>query len=243
MAGHSMTSRMDLSRACSPGRTHLSGGFANDRMPDGSVSGRPKYRLCSLPGALLPCRRALERDACRLPVSAWALRFSDGVARAFFFDRSRSFQKPTTEFPPEKQFWYMVENQVARQQCWTIGGIAAAFLCRLYLAEPRAEYLELAHCYQAFSMAATERQFDYGPVCKSGWGSSLLYLITGKPEYEAWTYRMSDWFVEYQHPDEGHWHSKTSVDQGSIIHNALEFVMQVDTIMAGLSSRPITPDR
>ena len=91
-------------------------------------------------------------------------------------------------------------------------------------------------------MTSTERQFDYVTVCKSGWGSSLLYLITGEPRYAAWTYRMGDWFVARQHAD-GYWPTDMpGVDQGRLIHNALEFVMHIDTIIAGLSSRPIVPD-
>ncbi len=46
---------------------------------------------------------------------------------------------------------------------------------------PDPDYLELACRYQDFSMAATDGQFNYDPVCKSGWGSSLLYLIIGRP--------------------------------------------------------------
>ncbi len=147
----------------------------------------------------------------------------------FYYDWSRSRQAPTTEYSEEKQFWYVVENQVARLQRWTIGGIAAGFLCRLHLAEPKPEYLELARRYQAFSMSATERQFDYGPVCKSGWGSSLLYLVTGEPAYEAWSYRMGDWFLKCQHPD-GYWLTGKPIEQGQLIHNAFEFVMHVDTL-------------
>jgi hypothetical protein len=156
----------------------------------------------------------------------------------FYYDWSRSRQAPTTEFTEENQFSYVVENQVARLQRWTIGGIAAGFLCRLYLVEPKPEYLELARRYQSFSMATTERQFDYGPVCKSGWGSSLLYLVTGEPEYETWSYRMGDWFAARQHR-EGYWPAEEVREQGRIIHNAFEFVMHVDTIISGLSSRPI----
>ena len=138
-----------------------------------------------------------------------------------------------------------MENQADRNQRWTIGGIAAGFLCRLYLAEPRPEYLDLARRCQAFSMRATSAQFKYGPVCKSGWGSSLLDEITGEPAYESWIYRMGDWFVEHQAP-EGYWPViGQSAEQGSesplgnLIHNAIEFTMHVDTIIAGLTSRPI----
>ena len=60
-----------------------------------------------------------------------------------------------TEFPVERQVAFVVENQDPRRQRWTIGGIAAAFLCRLYLADPNPEYVELARRYQQFSIDAT----------------------------------------------------------------------------------------
>ena len=74
----------------------------------------------------------------------------------------------------EQRTAYLVENQVDRPQRWTIGGIAAGFLCRLYLVEPREEYLALARRYQAFSMSATEHQFKYAQVCKSSWGERAV---------------------------------------------------------------------
>lgn len=56
---------------------------------------------------------------------------------------------------------------------------------------------------------------------------------------------MGDWFVEHQAPD-GHWpiigqaaEQGSETPLGNLIHNALEFTMHVDTIIAGLTSRPI----
>lgn len=155
----------------------------------------------------------------------------------FFYTWSREKQAIITDFPDEKRMWYVVENQRDEKQRWTIGGISAGFLCRLYLADPNPEYIELARKYQAFSMAATDAQFKYAQVCKSSWGSSLLYQITGEPEYEAWTLRMGDWYAETQHAD-GFWQWPGYESLGSRIELTLEFVMHVDTLISGLSSRP-----
>src|SRR4029077_2457298 len=106
---------------------------------------------------------------------------------------------------PDFELRMVVDNQADRSQRWTIGGISAGFLCRLYLADPRPQYLELARRYQAFSMAATDAQFNYPAVCKSSWGSSLLYEVTGEAVYRDWTLRMGDWYVATQTP-EGYWH-------------------------------------
>ena len=59
---------------------------------------------------------------------------------------------------------------------------------------------------------------------------------------------MGDWFAEHQDPA-GFWPVIGKGAEGaaegddtplsSLIHNALEFTMHVDTIIAGLTSRPI----
>jgi hypothetical protein len=55
---------------------------------------------------------------------------------------------------------------------------------------------------------------------------------------------MGDWFVEHQDPA-GFWPvigqgaEAGTAPQATLIHNALEFTMHVDTIIAGLTSRPI----
>ena len=216
----------------------LSGGFANDRI-DGSMGDDQSIPYAAGPG--FACLATGHIDEARA-----VFRFLRRIYEAqtdlpanLYYDWSRKRQAPTTQFDEKDRFWYVVENQADLNQRWTIGGIAAGFLCRLYLAEPRDEYLALARRYQAFSMAATEAQFKYGPVCKSGWGSSLLYEVTGEPEYEAWTYRMGDWFVSEQHTD-GYWPARAEgAELGSVIHNALEFTMHIDTIISGLTSRPV----
>lgn len=247
IVGAQMAGQYDLSHGLMPEllrwQDPRSGGFANDRMADGSMGDDQSIPYAAGPGfACLATGHVEEARA----VYEFLQRLWDAqpaLPERFYYDWSRSRQAPTTEFDEDQRFWYVVENQLDRNQRWTIGGIAAGFLCRLYLAEPRDQYLALARRYQAFSMAATEAQFKYGPVCKSGWGASLLYEITGEAGYEAWAYRMGDWFVSNQHPD-GYWPvmGGGAAERGSLIHNALEFVMHVDTIISGLTSRPVTDD-
>ncbi len=130
----------------------------------------------------------------------------------------------------------VVENQVDRPQRWTVGGIAAGFLCRLYLADPDPRYIDLARQYQAFSMAATDAQFNYPAACKSSWGSSLLYQITGEREYLDWTLRLGDWYVATQAPD-GFWHPLVEENLADLIQVTLEFVMHLDTLIGAVSAR------
>jgi len=254
IVGAQMLGQYDLSLGLMPELLRWqdphSGGFANDRMPDGEMGDDQSIPYAAGPGfaALATGDLATARR-----VAEFLARIYDAqtaLPDRFYYDWSRARQTPTTQFRDEDAFWYVVENQADRNQRWTIGGIAAAFLCRLYLAEGdrAAGYLDLARRYQAFSMAATPAQFKFGPVCKSGWGSALLYEITGEPEYEAWTYRMGDWFVEHQDVA-GFWpvigqgaEGGSETPLANLIHNALEFTMHIDTIIAGLSSRPI-PDQ
>ena len=214
-----------------------SGGFPNDRLPGGGQSDNMDLPYTCGPGfaALitghLDTARAVYRYLQRL------YDVQPALPDRFYYAWSLSNNALITEYPEAQRLWYIVENTVDRAQRWTIGGIAAGFLCRLYLAEPRAEYLELARRYQAFSMAATEAQFNYAQVCKSSWGSSLLYQLTGEAVYRDWTYRMGDWFVETQQPA-GHWAWERYRTLGQQIELTLEFVMHLDTLIGGLAARP-----
>jgi hypothetical protein len=139
-----------------------------------------------------------------------------------------------TEFPPERAFHYVVEAQQPRQR-FTCGGIAAAFLCRLFQASPNPDYLALARQYQAFSMNSTERQFEVPQVCKTGWGSALLYQATREAAYRDWTTRVGDYYCASQHPD-GHWENREPYNGRA--HNitiTAEFVVHLDTLIGALS--------
>jgi hypothetical protein len=86
-------------------------------------------------------------------------------------------------------------------------------------------------------MAATDAQFKYPAVCKSSWGSSLLWQVTGDEVYRDWTHRMGQWYLDTQTP-EGSWHPLVEKNEADVIEVTLEFVMHVDTIIGALSSRP-----
>ena len=221
----------------------VSGSVANDHLPDGSLSdaGDIPY-ACGVGFAALACgdiaaaRRITE--------------FLDRIYEAqtelpdsFYCFWSRSRQRPILRSDPDFELRMVVDNSEDRPQRWTIGGISAGFLCRLYLADRErgdaAEaYLDLARRYQAFSMAATDAQFKYPAVCKSSWGSSLLWTITGETIYRDWTLRMGDWYVDTQEPD-GYWHPLVERTEADRIEVTLEFVMHLDTLIGALASRPL----
>ncbi len=214
----------------------VSGGFACDRTRDGRMSDHMDIPYTC--GSGFACLQMGRLDEARR-VYGFLERLYEAqreLPDRFFYTWSRSQQAPITSFPLERQITHVVDNRDPRRQRWTIGGIAAGFLCRLYLADPRPEYVELARDYQHFSMSATPGQFNWSHVCKSSWGSSLLYQLTGEQQYLEWTYRMGDWYIEMQERD-GRWHWPNYSTLGSHIELGLEFVMHLDTLIGALASR------
>jgi hypothetical protein len=241
IVGAHMAQQFDLSHGLMPEllqwQDDQSGGFANDRIPEDAQSDEMDIPYTCGPG--FACLATGNIDAARRVFDYLNVIYSvqPELPDRFYYVWSRSQQTVIRSYPEERRFWYVVENQDPRRQRWTIGGIAAAFLCRLYLADPRPEYVDLARRYQAFSMAATNRQFDVAQVCKSSWGSSLLYQVTGEVQYLDWTHRLGQWYVATQRV-EGNWTWDGYETLGSQIELTLEFVMHIDTLIAAVTSRP-----
>lgn len=239
IAGAHLARQYDLSHGLMPDllswHDPVSGGFHNDRTADGGMSDCMDVPYACGPG--LACQ-----TTGRLDVARSVYRFLRRIYSAqtempdrFYYAWSCEAGGVIKEFPENEAFWHVVENRADRPQRWTVGGIAAGFLCRLYMADPRAEYLALARKYQAFSMAATDAQFKYAQACKSSWGSSLLYQLTGERAYLDWSLRMADWYMQTQRSD-GCWRWEGYLTLGSRIELMLEFVMHVDTLIGGLAS-------
>ena len=215
----------------------VSGGFQNDRNPDGAKSDRMDIPFACGPGFACLVTGYLHEARSVYEFLHRIYEAQTEFPERFYYAWSKASQRVITEFPEGETFGCVVENQVAREQRWTVGGIAAGFLCRLYLAKPRSEYLSLAKRYQAFSMSATSAQFDYAQVCKSSWGSALLYQLTGEDVYLAWSQRLGEWYVQTQN-DEGFWCWEGFETLEARIDLALEFVVHVDTLIGALASRP-----
>ena len=219
-----------------------SGGFANDRLADGSMSDDMDIPYACGPGfaALALGRLDVARRVAGFLRLIWDAQTLDGrdgeIPTSFFGFWSRSRQRPIRPTDPDFLPHMVVENAADRMQRWTLGGISAGFLGRLYLADPDPSHLEFARRYQAFSMAATEGQFGYPSVCKTSWGSSMLYLVTGEAVYRDWTMRLGDWYVAAQDPA-GYWHPWVEQTDTDRIWITLEYVMHLDTVISALSSR------
>ena len=214
-----------------------SGGFANDRDPNGSlgdVMDLPYTCGCGLAclalGRLDEARRVyvfLER--------VWHAQTE--MPERMYYSFSRGRQTVITSYDKGNQFWHVVESQEPRAQRWTVGGLAAAFLCRLYMVDPNPDYLSLARDFQQFSIQSTPRQFEFPQVCKSGWGAALLYQVTGEEQYAAWAVNLAHWFADTQAAD-GSWVFDSDPTEGRTLELTAEFVAHVDTIIGCLASRP-----
>lgn len=222
-----------------------SGGFRHH--PDGSGIAAdeniPTVAQCGKTALMMGDLATAER------VGGWFQRVFDAqpeLPDRLFYVWSADTQSLVTTYPAERAGTYVVEAQGTRQR-FTCGGIAAAFLARLYLATGKLDSLELAKAYQAFSMNSTERQFEVPQVCKTGWGSSLLYEITGEQMYRDWTIRVGDYYLATQQAD-GHWTNKAPYDDfANQITVTAEFVMHLDTLIGALSlprtAPALTPTR
>ena len=212
-----------------------SGGFINDLDADGTPSDVMDVPYAC--GCGLACIALGRLDEARA-VHAFLERI--WRAQRELPDRLHyawSRQRQALVIPEDgEESWFTVEAQAARKQRWTVGGISAAFLCRLHMVDPQPGYLALARDYMAFSMQCTPRQFDHAQVCKSGWGSALLYQLTGGAAYRDWTVRVGDWFVATQQAD-GSWSWDPRATLGEAIELTAEFTAHVDTIIGCLASR------
>ncbi|MDE2870060.1 MAG: hypothetical protein OXN91_15605 [Chloroflexota bacterium] len=214
-----------------------SGGFANDRDPDGTLGD-----VMDLPytcGCGLACI-ALGRLNEARQVYAFLERVWNAQSKlpnCLYYSYSRRDQAVITSFDASNQFWHVVESQEPRPQRWTVGGLSAAFLCRLYMVDPNPHYLSLAREFQQFSIQSTPRQFEFPQVCKSGWGASLLFQVTGEEQYAAWAVKLAHWFADTQ-ADDGSWVFDSNPTEGRTLELTAEFVAHVDTIIGCLASRP-----
>jgi hypothetical protein len=133
---------------------------------------------------------------------------------------------------------YINESQEVYEYHYN-GGIAAACLAYLHMMTGEQQWLDLARGYQQFSMQSTPRQFETRQVCKSSWGSSLLWLITGEQKYLDWTLRMGDWFAAQQTED-GHWFNTPYLAPHPTLNDNIqitaEFIVHLDHIIGALGA-------
>jgi len=209
----------------------LSGGFYNFGDEAGHSDKEDIPFTCGVGLACLMTGRLDEAEGIAAWLHhMWALQ--PDLPDRLYFIYSASRQALVTEFPAQEAWDHVLEAQAPCQR-FTVGGIAAAFLARLYLARPRPTYLALARNYQMFAHNQTERQFEVAQVCKVGWGAALLYGITGEEILREWAIRVGDYFIETQR-DDGSWINNTPAPDLPEIEITSEFAVYLDAIMAVL---------
>jgi len=134
---------------------------------------------------------------------------------------------------------HVVQEAQQPLQLFYNGGIAASFLTQLFMATGEQRWLAYAREYQHFSMTSCPEQFATKQVCKSAWGSGLLYLATGDERYVPWIARMGAWFAGEQESDGG-WSNTKALEADSPLRHRIEitaeFVVHLDTVIAALSA-------
>lgn len=144
-----------------------------------------------------------------------------------------------TGIPQSADARHYVNDARQERQLHYNGGIAAAFLTHLYMATGEQRWRDLARNYQQFSMESCPEQFLTKQVCKSAWGSGLLYLATGDTSYLPWIVKMGDWFAAGQDPDGG-WSNTNYIEADPPLAHRLEttaeFVVHLDTVIGALGT-------
>lgn len=211
------------------------GGFYNNRR-EMTVTGEQDLFPTCQGGMTLVLAGQVEaaRKAGEWVKRLWELQPDSGQKLYAVFSSAKGL---VTDYTPDEEAGYLTKKNDPWQHHFN-GGIAAAFLTELFMATGEREWLSLARAYQEFSMTTDECQFQSMQICKSGWGSGLLYLVTRERSYRDWTLRLGDWFLDNQ-LDDGHWENTkfwtpTPTDADNIEITA-EFVMHVAHIISYLS--------
>ncbi len=144
-----------------------------------------------------------------------------------------------TEFRKDIDRRHIVQESHQPLQLFYNGGISASFLTQLYMATGETKWLDYARRYQQFSIDSCPEQFETKQVCKSAWGSGLLYQATGDDAYVPWIARMGEWFADGQDPDGGWSNTKALEADPPLRHRleiAAEFVVHLDTVIGALGA-------
>ncbi len=95
-------------------------------------------------------------------------------------------------------FRYVLTRDESRDQSFYHPGIAAGFLCRLYMATGEAEWLELARSYMSFCDYVGDYHYRLLRAGKVGWAGAMLYTLTGDAKYRDMAVRVGNNLVEAQ---------------------------------------------
>ena len=117
------------------------------------------------------------------------------------FSRERGL---ITEVRDGDDFRYVLTRDESRDQSFYHPGIAAGFLCRLYMATGEEEWLGLAREYMRFCEFVGDYHFKLLRAGKVGWAGAMLYTLTGEEKYRDLAVRVGNNLLEAQ-LDNGAW--------------------------------------
>jgi hypothetical protein len=161
------------------------------------------------------------------------------IENKLYFVYSPKKKKMITEFSKEEARPFVIDVEEPKQ-FYYVPGLAAAFLCRMYMADPKERYLDLAKKYLDFAIRCSDEKYRRPQIGKVGWGASLLYQITGDARYRDVVLKVGEHYVRDQNP-EGYWLNTVfdpkilANEHHQIIELTAENIFNIDTILTGLS--------
>lgn len=138
------------------------------------------------------------------------------------------------DFPQDEATQHVIDT-AKEKQWYFIGGACAAFLVRLCRASGGSGYLKAAQQYIDFCTRCGPDRYSTPQSGKVGWGSALLYGMTGDDKYEKIARAVGDYLVESQQED-GTWRNPAVSEEAYVIMDATaEFVVELCEIIEGFA--------
>ena len=109
----------------------------------------------------------------------------------------------TAEFDEADKKFFVVDSTQAAQLYWLVG-LPMAALAKLYQVVGERKYLECSIALYDFLMSCNPDVFGSPPIGKLGWGSAILYRITGDTRYLETNRKITRYYLDTQHKD-GYW--------------------------------------
>ncbi len=144
-----------------------------------------------------------------------------------------------TDVPEGQELTHYVDSTRVKQIYFN-PGIALMFLCHLYRAMGKNEYLSAAKQLLSFAEGCAEDVYRFPPSGKLGMGCALLHDLTGSPDARRAALQVGQYLVETQTsdgswllPDEEPYSSLKDKDSFDIV---LDVTAEFTTFLAGIAA-------
>jgi len=140
-----------------------------------------------------------------------------------------------TEFPEDRQRLFSIRDDKRRQMYFNMG-IAAAFLSRLAMATGDPDWIELGKRYLSIGFNVLDEMYETAQVGKVGWGSALIYGVSGDEKYLRLAERVGEAMIAQQ-TDTGGWDNTGGYVNDAIrIEVTCEFIVLLDEMIGGIAA-------